>query len=65
MAYENKLLDCEVYASTITDFGKTKFSLRLTDPCNTYGEYVSLEVKMTKQELEEFIFALCKIREKL
>lgn len=63
--YENKNLNSELTVEIETKFGKTKCNILLEDPCGTYGEYSALSVEMDRQELEEFIFALCKAREEL
>lgn len=63
--YENKNLNSELTVETGTKFGKTKCNILLVDPCDTYGEYSALSFEMDRQELEEFIFALCKVREEL
>ena len=63
--YENKNLNSELTVKTRTMFGKTKCNILLEDPCGTYGEYTALSVEMDRQELEELIFSLCKVREEL
>lgn len=63
--YENKNLNSELTVETGTKFGKTKCYILLEDPCGAYGEYAALSFELDRQELEEFIFALCKAREEL
>ena len=63
--YENKNLNSELTVETSTKFGKTKCNILYHKFLVSYGEYAALSVELDRQELEEFIFALCKAREDL
>lgn len=60
--YENRNLNSELTIETETVCGRAKCNIVLEDP---QGERSSLFAELNRQELEELIFSLCKVREEL
>lgn len=60
--YENRNLNSELTIETETVLGKTKCNIILEDP---YREHPHSFVELNRQEVEEIIFSLCKVREEL